>query len=75
MQIHRIRRKRRMFKVVYYPDALIDRTRSTAIPAIVEKCLSSTRAGTKAKAVEALLLYVELDTPEPVLVQPLDEIF
>jgi hypothetical protein len=48
-------------------DELI-RTRSIAIPAIVEKCLSSTRAGTRQKAIDAILFYVELDTPDPVLV-------
>lgn len=49
---------------------LISRTRGITIPGIVEKCLSSARAGTKAKAIEALLLYVEVDVPDPVLVWP-----
>lgn len=49
-------------------DQLIPRTRGTTIPGIVEKCLSSARAGTKAKAIEALLFYVEVDVPDPVLV-------
>jgi hypothetical protein len=46
------------------------RTRGIAVPGIVEKCLSSARAGTRTKAIEAILLYVEVDTPEPVLVRP-----
>ena len=33
----------------------------------MEKCLASTRAATKQNAIEALLLYIEMDTPGPVL--------
>ncbi|KAF9923118.1 Microtubule-associated protein, microtubule dynamics during spindle orientation, partial [Modicella reniformis] len=44
-----------------------NRTKSSVVPAVVEKCLSSTRAGTKAKALELILLYVEVDTPDPVI--------
>lgn len=43
------------------------RTRSSAVAAIVEKCLGSTRAGTKTKAIDVCLMYVELDTGEPVI--------
>lgn len=43
------------------------RTRGHTITPIVEKCLSSTRAATKQNAVEALLLYIELDTAGPVV--------
>lgn len=43
------------------------RTRTQAIPPLVEKGLSSTRAATKSNSVEALLLYIELDTPGPVV--------
>lgn len=43
------------------------RLRGSAIAAIVEKCLGSTRAGTKAKSVDVCLMYVELDTGEPVI--------
>ncbi|RKU43352.1 stu2 protein [Coniochaeta pulveracea] len=43
------------------------RARPHAVQPIVEKCLSSTRAATKASAVEALLLFVELDVPAPVI--------
>lgn len=34
---------------------------------MVEKCLSSTRAATKQNAIEALLLYIELDVAAPVI--------
>ncbi|KAG5518003.1 hypothetical protein PMAC_000458 [Pneumocystis sp. 'macacae'] len=43
------------------------RTRSTVIPCIVEKGLISTRVGTRQKSIDVLLLYVELDSPDPVL--------
>jgi hypothetical protein len=43
------------------------RTRSQVISGLVEKGLSSTRAATKLKSTEALLLLVELDKPGPVL--------
>ncbi|KAL8971699.1 MAG: hypothetical protein Q9197_003131 [Variospora fuerteventurae] len=43
------------------------RSRTVTIAPIVEKGLSSTRAATKQSALEALLLYVELDKPEPII--------
>jgi cytoskeleton-associated protein 5 len=43
------------------------RSRSHTITPIVEKGLASTRTATKASAIEALLLYVELDVPGPVI--------
>jgi cytoskeleton-associated protein 5 len=43
------------------------RTRNHTITPIVEKCLSSSRAATKQNAVEALLLYIELDVAGPVV--------
>ncbi|ORY05948.1 ARM repeat-containing protein [Basidiobolus meristosporus CBS 931.73] len=43
------------------------KTRESVVPGIVEKCFGSTRAGTKAKAVELLLLYIEIDAPDPVV--------
>ncbi|KAK0648222.1 armadillo-type protein [Cercophora newfieldiana] len=43
------------------------RARQHAVTPIVEKGLSSTRAATKASAVEALLLFIELDVPAPVI--------
>ncbi|GAA5815313.1 hypothetical protein MFLAVUS_008819 [Mucor flavus] len=42
-------------------------TRETVITALVEKCLGATKAGTKQKATDIILLYAEIDTPEPVL--------
>lgn len=43
------------------------RTRGTTVGPICEKGLPSTRAGTKASAIEALLLLCELDVPNPVI--------
>jgi len=43
------------------------RARGHAVTPIVEKGLSSTRAATKASALEALLLFIELDVPGPVI--------
>ncbi|KAF4987680.1 hypothetical protein FDECE_15342, partial [Fusarium decemcellulare] len=43
------------------------RTRNATITPMVEKCLSSTRAATKQGAIEALLLYIELDVAGPVI--------
>ncbi|KAF4122045.1 cytoskeleton-associated protein 5 [Geosmithia morbida] len=43
------------------------RTRGGTVTAIVEKCLSSTRAATKQNAIEALLLYIELDVSGPII--------
>jgi len=43
------------------------RTRGHTIGPMVEKGLASTRAATKASSLEAILLYIELDTPAPVI--------
>ncbi|KAF2786929.1 spindle pole body component alp14 [Melanomma pulvis-pyrius CBS 109.77] len=43
------------------------RTRQHTVSVIAEKCLSSTRAVAKQKALEALMLYVELDKPDPII--------
>ncbi|KAL2145867.1 hypothetical protein VTI28DRAFT_5949 [Corynascus sepedonium] len=43
------------------------RARQHAVTPIAEKCLSSTRAATKASALEALLLFIEVDVPGPVV--------
>ncbi|KAL2150417.1 hypothetical protein VTH82DRAFT_6980 [Thermothelomyces myriococcoides] len=43
------------------------RARQHAVTPIAEKCLTSTRAATKASAVEALLLFIEIDVPGPVI--------
>jgi cytoskeleton-associated protein 5 len=52
----------------YHTDSnSVPRTRSHTITPLVEKGLSSTRAATKASALEAILLYVELDVAAPVV--------
>ncbi|ODA77437.1 hypothetical protein RJ55_07066 [Drechmeria coniospora] len=43
------------------------RTRPFTVTPMVEKSLSSTRAATKQNALEAILLYIELDVAAPVL--------
>ncbi|KAI9761486.1 MAG: hypothetical protein M4579_000996 [Chaenotheca gracillima] len=43
------------------------RTRHQSVPPLVEKGLPSTRAATKTSSLEALLLYIELDAPGPIL--------
>ncbi|KAI9844123.1 MAG: Microtubule-associated protein, microtubule dynamics during spindle orientation [Thelocarpon superellum] len=43
------------------------RTRNHTVAPLVEKGLSSTRAATKSSALEALLLYIELDVPGPIV--------
>ncbi|KAK3299576.1 armadillo-type protein [Chaetomium fimeti] len=43
------------------------RARQQAVTPIAEKCLSSTRGATKASALEALLLFIEVDVPGPVI--------
>lgn len=43
------------------------RTRNATVNSLVEKGLSSTRAATKASALEALLQYIELDTAAPII--------
>ncbi|PKS13126.1 hypothetical protein jhhlp_000468 [Lomentospora prolificans] len=48
------------------PDAAI-RSRGQTITPIFEKALASTRAAIKTSAVEALLLYIEMDTPGPII--------
>ncbi|KAF2116395.1 armadillo-type protein [Lophiotrema nucula] len=43
------------------------RTRNITIATIAEKGLPSTRPAAKQKALEALLLYIEMDKPDPVI--------
>ncbi|KAK6533220.1 Microtubule-associated protein, microtubule dynamics during spindle orientation [Arthrobotrys megalospora] len=43
------------------------RSRPHTIPALAEKGIVSTKAATKAKAIDVLLLYIELDTPSPII--------
>lgn len=37
------------------------RTREVVVPALVDKCLGSTRAGTRNQAIELALQYVEVE--------------
>lgn len=46
---------------------LYARSRNATVSPIVEKGLSSTRAATKQSALEALLLYIELDRSDPII--------
>lgn len=47
-------------------DAAV-RSRGQTVTPIFEKALASTRAAIKTSAVEALLLYIELDSPTPIV--------
>ena len=46
---------------------ITNRSRNATVSSIVEKGLSSTRAATKQSAIEALLLYIELDKSDPII--------
>lgn len=48
------------------PNACI-KVRPVALTPLIEKGLGSSRAGTKLKTLEALLLLIEMDTPTPVV--------
>lgn len=50
-----------------YGGAQTLRLRSAIVPALCEKGLSSSRAGTKQKVTECLMLFIELDTADPVI--------
>ncbi|KAJ6496648.1 microtubule associated protein [Mycena vitilis] len=47
--------------LVKYAGESAAKTRDTVVPALVEKCFGSTRAGTKTQAVELALQYVEVE--------------
>jgi cytoskeleton-associated protein 5 len=38
-----------------------NRTRSLAVPMIIEKSFASVRSGTRAKALDLLLMYIEIE--------------
>ncbi|KAI8994916.1 armadillo-type protein [Pilobolus umbonatus] len=42
-------------------------TRESIIPGLVNKCFGATKAGTKQNSVDAILLYAEIDQPDPVV--------
>lgn len=45
----------------------MNRSRGATVSSILEKGLSSTRVATKQSAIEALLLYIELDKADPII--------
>ncbi|KAJ7774790.1 microtubule associated protein [Mycena metata] len=47
--------------LVKYAGESAAKTRDTVVPALVDKCFGSTRAGTKTQAVELALQYVEVE--------------
>lgn len=47
--------------LVKYAGETAAKTRDVIVPALVEKCFGSTRAGTKTQAVELALQYVEVE--------------
>ncbi|CAK5264576.1 unnamed protein product [Mycena citricolor] len=47
--------------LVKYAGESAAKTRETVVPALVDKCFGSTRAGTKAQAIELALQYVEVE--------------
>jgi cytoskeleton-associated protein 5 len=49
-----------LVNLVKFAGETAARTRETVVPALVEKCLGSTRAGTKNQAIELILQYVEV---------------
>ena len=50
-----------MVNFVRFAGENAGRTREAVVPALVDKCLGSTRAGTKNAAIELILLYVEVE--------------
>jgi cytoskeleton-associated protein 5 len=47
--------------LVKYAGESAAKTRDTVVPALVDKCFGSTRAGTKTQAIELALQYVEVE--------------
>lgn len=47
--------------LVKYAGETAAKTRETVVPALVEKCFGSSRAGTKNQAIELTLQYVEVE--------------
>jgi cytoskeleton-associated protein 5 len=45
---------------VKFAGETASRTREAVVPALVDKCLGSTRSGTKSQAIELILQYVEV---------------
>ncbi|ORX61016.1 ARM repeat-containing protein [Piromyces finnis] len=49
------------------PEEIATKTRGTVVPVICEKVLASTRTDARMKGIEILLLYMEIDVPDPVI--------
>ena len=47
--------------LIKFAGETASKTRDTVVPALVDKCLGSTRAGTKNQAIELILQYVEVE--------------
>jgi len=56
------------------PEEIAIKTRGTVVPVICEKVLSSTRTDARLKGMEILLLYMEIDVPDPVIEKILPQI-
>lgn len=71
MRIFEIWRERSCIEVCNIPGLtamlIRNRTRSATVPSIVEKGLPSTRPAAKANALEALMLYIEVDKADLVI--------
>ena len=50
-----------MLNFVKFAGENAARSREAVVPALVDKCLGSTRAGTKNTAIELVLQYVEVE--------------
>ncbi|KAL5036633.1 hypothetical protein RTP6_004181 [Batrachochytrium dendrobatidis] len=46
---------------------IASRGKSVLVPLVVDKCLASTRSSTKTKAMEILLMFIEIDTADVVI--------
>jgi len=57
-----------MYNYIKFMINLNNRTRGTVVPVICEKVLASTRTDARMKGMEILLLYMEIDVPDPVIV-------
>jgi len=56
------------------PEEIAMKTRGTVVPVIGEKVLASTRTDARMKGIEILLLYMEIDVPDPIIEKILPQI-
>lgn len=61
--------------VEFGPTTLVVRTRKEIVSALVDKCLGSSRAGTRTKAVDLILMLIEADVADPVIVSIANTLF